>query len=125
MKARYVLLAVLGVLLAVVLMDVFNTGSHHVEAVDQNIELTGQNRKLKQENCALKVENANIKLQVKGLQEELQQAAVAPAATADKPIEKPKATSVKPKEDKKNTNNATGKHFDFLPIEIPATDSVQ
>jgi hypothetical protein len=71
MRKKLFLLILLGVILSLFLIDVFNTGNRHIVVVDENVALTDENGKLKNENKKLVSENSSLKNENEKLNSEI------------------------------------------------------
>ena len=124
-KKRIILGSAIG-FIALICLQVFNTGHGHVVVVGENQELTTANESLTKQNSGLKKSVSSLKAQNEALVEDkasLEQMVSEVIGDLDstksvvKDIKKELAN-----EKDVNVRQSSGEQFDFQPIKIPATD---
>jgi hypothetical protein len=124
-KKRIIFGSAIG-FIALICLQVFNTGHGHVVVVGKNQELTVANKSLTKQNNGLKRSVSSLKAQNESLVEdkanlETMVASVIGDLDSTKSVVKDIKKELANEKDI-NVKQSTGEQFDFQPIKLPAAD---
>jgi FtsZ-binding cell division protein ZapB len=128
-KKKRIILGSAIAFIAIVCLEVVNTGHGHVVVVEENVNLTNENKALTNENKGLKTSVANLEAKNEELvQDKADMQQMVSQVIGDLDSTKSVVKLIKKElTDEKNTNArmSSGDEFDFQPIKLPLEDGNQ
>lgn len=128
-KKKRIILGSAIAFIAIVCLQVVNTGHGHVVVVEENVNLTNENKALTSENKGLKTSVANLEAKNEELvQDKAEMQQMVSQVIGDLDSTKSVVKLIKKElTDEKNTNArmSNGDEFDFQPIKLPLEDGNQ
>jgi FtsZ-binding cell division protein ZapB len=128
-KKKRIILGSAIAFIAIVCLQVVNTGHGHVVVVEENVNLTNENKALTSENKGLKSSVANLEAKNDELvQDKADMQQMVSQVIGDLDSTKSVVKLIKKElTDEKNTNArmSSGDEFDFSPIKLPLEDGNQ
>jgi FtsZ-binding cell division protein ZapB len=128
-KKKRIILGSAIAFIAIVCLQVVNTGHGHVVVVEENVNLTNENKALTNENKGLKSSVANLESKNEELvQDKADMQQMVSQVIGDLDSTKSVVKLIKKElTDEKNTNArmSSGDEFDFQPIKLPLEDGNQ
>ena len=128
-RKKYVILGLALSVIGIVILQVFSAGHGHVVVVDANIKLEDKNTKLTEQNTKLNNKVSTLKRENTKLQEsnnELQTQVTEVTDELQVTSESLQQVNKELKHEKRITSNiSSGEQYEFSPIALPVTDSIQ